>query len=214
MANILLNKGNCIFKGSVIFSFLIMMLLSLGCGDNRLVYTNNAFNIRLRYPSDWEKKEYFGESIVMFLRPKISFPEEGDIALNPNIFIDNLSIAIEDIEEGMSLQEYSNDVMDIISLFEEMKGTYVDILFSGQTQISGKPAYRVVYTLTQYEFSDEFVRLGAPDMIQAEGASFQILQTWVIHRGRAYLFTYTAQRESYQSFLDGVESILRSVRLS
>ena len=66
-----------------------MVSFLFGCSsDTRPKYKNRAYGILIRYPKDWEPKEYVNETVVVFISPLEeeleAFQENSLEKLSPN----------------------------------------------------------------------------------------------------------------------------------
>ena len=186
------------------FVLLLLVLTLFGCADKREIYTNRAFDIKFRYPPDWEKKEYYGETVVTFLIPN---QEENDL------FIENINMAVQDIGYLTTLDTYTEGVADTIKKIGEIPDVHQRMIRDGYRNIGGRQGYETVYTLTRYGNPQELVDAGIiEDGIDTEGQTFQLFQAWTIYDGRAYIFTYLAPENTFGEFFESVEEMIKSIR--
>ncbi len=192
---------NFLIKRLLSLSTLLCFLLILGCADQRLVYRNLAFNLKLRYPPTWEKQEYQGETLVMFL-----IPSQEDEVLTKNV-----NIAVQDLDRNINLEMYTQGVLRTIRMIEQVPGAYVSILSQQQRQIRRQQGHQIVYTVTQYGLPQEAIDAGLTDETDGKGQSFQILQLWTIYNQRAYIVTYLAPKDTFDYAKDDVDSMIKSI---
>ncbi|MDP8266826.1 MAG: hypothetical protein P9M07_07795 [Candidatus Aceula meridiana] len=200
------------------FIFLILVLMLFGCGDKKEIYTNRAFDIKFQYPPDWDKKEYYGETIATFLFPKQS---------KTDLFTKNVNFTVQDIGYLTNLDTYTEAVADTIKKMGELPEVHQRMIRDGYRNIGGRQGYEVVYTLTRYGIPEEIVKELSEskelaeagiakelidNRVDTEGQTFQILQAWTIYDGRAYIFTYLAPGDKFDTSFESVEALIKSIR--
>jgi len=175
-----------------------------GCADKQTIYTNRAFDIKFRYPPDWEKKEYYGETVVTFLIPKHG---------KDDLFTRNVNFTVQDLGYSATLDTYTEAVADTIKKMGEIPEVHQRMIKDGYRNIGGRQGYEVIYTLTKYGTPKELVDAGIiKDGIDTEGQTFQIFQAWTIYGGRAYIFTYLASEDKFNNSFESVEAMIKSIR--
>lgn len=181
----------------------LLGVLFFGCADQRLLYKNLAFGIKLKYSPQWERKEYQGETLAMFLLPS----QENEL------FTKSVNIAIQDLDPGITLGSFTQGVLETVKMMGQMPGAYLNIKSQGHIRIGRRNAYQIIYALTQYGLPQEAIDAGFPDEVDTKGQSFQIWQAWTIHNQRAYIFTYLASQEMFDTAKEEVLLMLNSVEL-
>ncbi len=190
-------------KINLYWMIFLLIVLFVGCADQRLLYKNLAFGIKLKYSPSWEKQEYQGEALAIFILPS----QEDEL------FSKSVNIAIQDLDPGETLNDFTQGVAETVKMMGQMPGAYLSIKSQGGTRIGRNNAYQIIYTLTQYGLPQEAIDAGFPDEVDTEGQSFQILQTWTIHDQRAYIFTYLASQDMFDTAKEEVLAMLNSVEL-
>jgi serine/threonine-protein kinase len=107
-------------------------------------------------------------------------------------FRENVSVLTQDLEsEAVTLEEYTN-----LSL-SQAEGFVPDymLLESVPVTVAGNPGYNIVYIGTQ----------GVYDILW--------FQVWTLVGDRAFVVTYTAERESYEQHLPTAERMIDSLEL-
>ncbi len=194
-------------KKNIIQCITIFLMASFlfGCSsDSRPKYKNRAYNILIRYPQDWEPKEYVNETVVVFLSPL----EEGVEA-----FQENVSISVQDIPEDATLDDYTKVVLAQIKLMGDIPNVYLNILESAPKKIAKRHGHKIVYTLTEYAYPEESVKAGLTPELDEVGFCVQIMMAWAIKDQRAYIFVYTSTNDAYETFLPEVDDMLKSFRI-
>jgi len=145
-----------------------------------LTYENPTHGIRIKYPKDWTMQEGFMGTVVVFLSPKADASD---------VFQENLNVGVEDLSGvSITLDEYTELTIDQMGQFI----TDFTVIESGKTTLAGNPAYKIVYTGSQAQYSIKW------------------MQIWAIKDDKAYLITYTAETDSFSDFLEIVEAMISS----
>lgn len=168
-----------------------LLIVIIGIHKNRyqgfLPYTNNNYNIEIKYPENWTVQEIedpiTGE-IVVFSSPKES---ESDI------FQEKVFITIEKLPEDITnLDEYANR---IVSGAIANKDTTISVYNQKESRLARQLARTVVYSRS----------LGDLNLRQKEIFTFQ--------NDQAYIITYSAERAKYSKFLNEVKKMIDSFRI-
>jgi len=188
----------------IIVALLLSIACSMSCSDKKPKYKNRVFEFFLNYNPTWEVKEHVGSAIVVFFSPRV---DESDY------FQEILTISVQDMTKPISLSEYTRSMVEMITAVGQQTNTTTSsILESVPIKISGKPAHKLVYTLTQYGNPPEFVEAGVSPRIDAEGGTIQMMLVWTMKESRVYLFTYVAQKDSYDIFVKDIDAMIQSFR--
>ncbi|MDD3375116.1 MAG: hypothetical protein PHY73_05275 [Candidatus Omnitrophica bacterium] len=188
-----------------IFFSCLLLALAVGCSsDKRPVYRNLPFEFAIHYNADWEKKESYGAAVVAFLSPS---EDKFDS------FQENLTISIEDLDNRVSLEDYSKSVVDQLKLMGDLPDVYLDILESKKIMHRWVPGYKIVYTLTQYGYPEELVERDLAPSIDPEGFTVQIMMTFFIKNQRAYILTFVAPKEQYDQYYPDAESMIKTFKI-
>jgi hypothetical protein len=188
---------------TLIIAVLVFAAACSGCADKRPKYKNSALEFFLHYNPAWEVKERIGSSVVAFLAPR---------AEDLDYFQETMTITIDDLLNPLPLDEYTKAVTEQIKALGTMKDVTLNMIDSQPIKVSGKPAHKLVYSLTQYGNPPELVEKGLAPRIDAEGETIQMMLVWTIRENRVYLFTYVAQKNSYETFVKDVDAMIESFR--
>ena len=147
------------------------------------VYQNYSLGFQVKYPQLWSKQN------------RNDFFTEGILFLSPlennaDRFPESVSILVENLSQDTSLAEYTKQ-----SVAEIKQLSVLNVREAWSATLGGHPARQIVYSGSE------------------NGTSVQRMQTWTIKNNRAYVVTYTAQPESYNSYLPTVEEIMKSLKL-
>jgi hypothetical protein len=148
-----------------------------------LVYMNLAQRIRMKYPSTWQKQEDTGQFgfVVIFLSPL-----EGPF----DKFSENVNLVIEGLPLGVTLEQYVGaNYQQLLQL-----GEVTMVEEPASDHLGNLPAYRQVYT--------------AP---LPGGLAGKYMQYYAIKDDRGFTFTYTAESEKYDKFLEPARQIAASL---
>jgi hypothetical protein len=147
------------------------------------VYKNSQYNIQMKYPAYWgvrENTDKIEDFVVAFYTPSKS--EE-------DIFSENVNVSVKKVPmDPIDMNQLSKIMV------RQLTGTIGDnmnVLESSPTQLSGRPAHRLVF-------------VGAP-------LQYQIV--WALDGSKVYIITYVAQSENYLEYLGEVQAMIRSFKL-
>lgn len=147
-------------------------------------YKNSPEGITIQYPDSWSKLE--NPNIVTNEIVEFTSPQESN-----SDFREKLIITGEKLSGSLSLAEYTNlSKQEIVQ-----QNNNVKIISETDSNLAGRPAYRVVYT-----FSDE-------------GNQLKRMETWTLKNYRVYSITYEAQAGKYDEYLPTAEKMINSFQL-
>ena len=187
----------------ILFILLATFTVTSGCTDKRPKYKNLAFEFMIYYTPGWEVQEKVGSAIVAFLRPRAS---------KLDFFQEVLTITVDDLTQPVNLSQYSNAVIEQVRAIGKTKDVQVGIIESAPIKISGKPGQKLVYTMTQYGNPPELIAKGLAPKIDAQGTTVKMMLAWTMKEQKAYLFTYVALKDEYETHLKDVEAMIQSFR--
>ena len=146
-----------------------------------LKYQNEAAGFSIRYPLRWSLQENQNGASVIF-----SSPVENKL----DFFQENVNVVVADIsQKPMSLVEYSQLAVNQMKVvFKEN----IEVIESGPTYLSGKPAHRFVY-------------IG-----RGPEAELKFLMVWTIDEKVAYQVTYAALASTYDIYIKKIEKMIKS----
>jgi hypothetical protein len=162
---------------------------ALGQPAEFLAYENAREGINLDYPSDWTPVEASPGDDPTFAVGFVSPRQDAD-----DQFAESLAINIETVPEDITLQEYTevgNQTIRTIFPDAEMTMSTDDIT------LSGEPAHIVTYSATL-----------------DDGTSGQITQVWTVTGGKAYVLTYRAESDEYQTFTEVVDRMIGTFQIT
>lgn len=147
------------------------------------VYQNSSLGFQVKYPQVWSKQN------------RNDFFTEGILFLSPlknntDRFQESVSILVENPPQDTSLAEYTEQ-----SVAEIKQLSVLNVREAWSASLGGHPARQIVYSGS------------------VNGTSVQRMQTWAIKNNRAYVVTYTALPETYNSYLPTVEKMMKSLKL-
>lgn len=154
---------------------------------NYLIYENPIFGIKMLYPTDWVKQENTSSSNKnSTLIDLVTFgPQSNTSSDIPG----KLVVKIDNISDikPITVSEYSNQIIgDLRQDFKVAEST---------TTLAGLPAYEFVYT-------------GAE-----ENVDLKAMLVLTIKGDRAYIMSYTAEPEVFQSYLPKVQKMIDSFEI-
>ena len=137
-----------------------------------LTYANSLYKISINYPKLWEKKENTESALVSFSSPTK----------------ESLNIVIYDnADKNAGLEAYTTEALKAV---EGLKGVIEN---SGSTTLANRPAYEVVYTISN---------------------DIKVRQIWAVEKGRAYLLTFAARTINYSDFEATAQIMIDSFRIN
>lgn len=151
---------------------------------NLLTYENSTNDIKLQYPSGWDKDLNVTSPDVVTFYPR---------AINSNA---SLTITVDDIsdEKGIPLAQYASDSNDAI------KHQTKDFKLVGSTTnntLAGLPAYKSIYTYA------------ADNNTKVQG-----MEIGAIKGDNVYIFTYEAGPNEYDKYLPIVQQLIKSFQIA
>lgn len=169
-----------------------LLIVVIGIHKNRyqgfLPYSNNNYHIEIKYPENWtvqELEDPITGEVVVFSSPKES---ESDI------FQEKVFITIEKLpDEIANLDEYADK---IVSGAIANKDTTISVYEQKETRLARQPARTIVYSRSS----------GNLNLRQKEIFTF--------HKDQAYIITYSAERAKYSKFLNEVNKMIESFRIT
>lgn len=161
---------------------------ALGQSAEFLTYENAREGISLEYPSDWTPVERGpGDDptlAVGFVSPRQDADDQ---------FAESLAINIETLPEGITLQEYSEVANQTIrTAFPDAE----IIMSEDDITLSGEPAHSVTFVTTL-----------------DDNTSGQITQVLTVTGGKAYVLTYRAETDEYQTFTEVVDRMIGTLQI-
>ena len=146
-------------------------------------YEDKPYAFSVKYPNDWKKVEAPQPGVAAV------FVSPKENALDP--FQENINITLQDVPAQIAtLKDFSDTVvMQMTKGFGNIK-----VLESKSFSFGGRQGYRVLF---------------AADKPQA----VNILTVWTIRRGVAYIFTFMAMKNRYETYMPLVEEMLKSFEL-
>lgn len=154
---------------------------------NFLTYENPTLGIKILYPTDWVKLE--NTSSPNKNSTLIDLVTFGPQSNNSSDIPGKLVVKVDNISDikPINVSEYSNQIIgDLSQDFKVAEST---------TTLAGLPAYEFVYT-----GAEESVDLKAMLVLTIKG-------------DRAYIMSYTAEPEIFQSYLPKVQKIIDSFEI-
>ena len=144
------------------------------------VYKNIDQGFQVNYPEPWLKQN------------RDDFFATGVVFLAPlngdrDKFKERVSVSVENLSGKTSLAEYTDE-----SIAEIKKLSDPNVSKAQAVRLGGRQGRQVIY------HGEE------------NGYSVERMQAWLVKDNQAYIFTYTAQPENYDSYLPTVEKMIES----
>ncbi len=148
-----------------------------------LTYENTKYDLRVKYPKDWIKKENNMGFLVTFLSTK---ENESDTSA------ENVIINVQDLTgQSVTLEDITNATL----LFSKKYFNDFKLIESETTTISGGSANKITCRMKQGVYN------------------LKLMQIHTIKNDRVYTFTYTATEDTYSKYLDIVQDMVDSVEI-
>jgi eukaryotic-like serine/threonine-protein kinase len=154
---------------------------------NFLPYANSTYRIKLQYPSSWDKEENGTRQDT----------ETDVVTFSPSAVNSNtsLDISIDNIsdEKGIPLAQYASDSIS------DLKQSLKDFNLVGSTTnniLAGLPAYKSIYTYV------------------GENTIFKDMEIGAIKGDKAYILTYEAGINEYDTYLPIIQELINSFQLA
>ncbi|MEO0840281.1 MAG: protein kinase [Cyanobacteria bacterium J06643_5] len=153
--------------------------------ENFSNYQQSSLGITIKYPPDWQRQDIdnFITKEVVAFLP----PQSSD----KDNFREKVILSIEDYSG--SLEQSRNDFTKEIN----QTVTAAEIIKTNSTTLAFKPAYQIIYT-----WQDEENNLDLKN-----------LQIWTLQGNKAYILTYTAQKDNYDKFMPIVEKMIKTFEI-
>ena len=142
------------------------------------VYTNPIEKMKISFPSDWHRVEINDTMQNNGLKLLAGF-----VLPTPDNSPVGVSIAIHNLSNAISLDDYSNVQMDFLR-------SNANVSISSKSNMTALDGYEAIYT------NDE---------------GLKTLQTWVLMHNKAYHITYAAPPERFDTFLPLVKEMQNSL---
>ena len=144
------------------------------------VYENSRQGFKINYPDDWSQQNRDD----FFATGVVFF---SDLEDSSDRFKERVSILVEDLADDTSLAQYTEASLAEIKRLSDPK------IGTAETVNLGREVGRqIVYQGEEH------------------GGAVQRLQAWSVKDNQAYVITYTARPESYETFLATVEKMMES----
>jgi serine/threonine protein kinase len=173
-----------ILSGSAIISLLFFLLSNVLQFEKFLTYKNVAHGIKVEYPKSWKVEK------------KDDLFEKGTIFQSPlenkrDRFQERISIFIENLSSpSLSLAQYTDNYIRTIKT-----GVKTSNFDKSESLLAQQPAVKLVYSYDEGKNKMERMKV------------------WTIKNNRAYIFTYTAEKKSYNRFLNKAERMISSLAI-
>lgn len=147
-------------------------------------YTDKQAGFSVQYPVDWAYAVNKDGTNVIFYTP---YESELDI------FTENVNIVVTDIsKKPMSLMEFTNLAL---KQMEALFANNIKIVESEPYPLGNRNGYK--YTI-----------------VGAGESSIKFMMVWTLKGSDVYQFTYAALDSAYERYLDKVETMVKSFRIT
>ncbi|MBI5155777.1 DcrB-related protein [Candidatus Peregrinibacteria bacterium] len=146
-------------------------------------YRNDAYNLTLQYPASWRLGESLSGTLVSFVSPIENASDH--IRENVNVMVQDLP------ENAMTLETYSEGTLRTLQAFTPS----MTLLASNGMIVGGLAAHSITY--------QQDTQLGR----------IQFRQVWFIRANTAFLFTFTATPESFETYEKSFATMLNTMKI-
>jgi eukaryotic-like serine/threonine-protein kinase len=149
------------------------------------VYEDNEFQIKLDYPENWAKQK----RDEIFFKGIILIPDDSDINDTTR---NNLSVNIEDLSSTtVSLAQYTDSAVNEIKKFAEAN----NIVGPTDITVASNQGVKVIFSTIE------------------NGKELKKMQIWTLRQNKAYIITYTADRDKFDRYNSEVERVIKSFEI-
>lgn len=154
--------------------------------ENFLTYKQSDLGITIKYPQGWQRQDIDN----IFTKEVVTFlsPQSGDA----DNFQEKVILSIEEYSGTLnkSKDDFTQEINERLSSAK--------IISTHSTTFAYKPAYQIIYTGKNEENNLEFKNL----------------QTWTLKGNKAYIITYTAEKDDYDKFMPIVEEMIKTFEIN
>jgi serine/threonine-protein kinase len=151
-----------------------------------LTYYSSAYEIRIKYPAEWQTIEPEDDYVkVVFLSP-LEGPSDA--------YSELVMVLTEGLPFKMKLTDYTEvAIRQIRALYPDMQ-----ILTSGPATLAGNPAHKIVFAATVEDYED---------------MSVKGMMIWTIKDKEAYVVGFFAEVETYTAYLQTAQTMIDSFEI-
>jgi serine/threonine-protein kinase len=147
-------------------------------------YQDNDLKIKIDYPETWAKQKH--DDILS--RRIILIPDDPDSSSERN----NLSINVEDLSSAtISLSQYTQETVAALKKFSSA----TEINGPNDVTVSSSQGSKVIFLAVE------------------DGKEQKKMQIWTLRQNKAYIITYTADRDKFDRYVDRVDKIVKSFEI-
>lgn len=153
-------------------------------------YEKSELGIKIKYPQNWQRQDInnlFTQEVVTFVSPKQSQTDN---------FQEKLTISIRNYSGTLD----NSKAVFTKEIINSSQGG--NIINTSRTTVAYKPGYQLVFA-GKYNPQD-----------REQSLNLKNLQTWTLKGEKAYIMTYTAQEEDYDTFLQTAKDMINSFEFS
>ncbi len=149
------------------------------------VYEDADFKIKLDYPENWAKQK----RDEIFFKGIILIPDDADINDSAR---NNLSIEIEELSSTtISLAQYTEEEVNKIKKFSESN----NIVGPTDITVASNQGAKVIFSTVE------------------NGKELKKMRNWTLRQNKAYIITYTADRDKFDRYSGEVERVIKSFEI-
>lgn len=172
-------------KLKTMLSIFTFIMMSCSVAINWLTYIDNEKKYRISYPDTWEKK--LDNGMAIFLSKKES---------KEDLFRENVNVMVQDLSaQPMTLEQYTNLTKEQI-----IKG-------------AGSSAIQTVKDITLADQKAKEMIFIIPKNPLGSQIDLKIRQVWLIKNNKAFLITFTAEKNKYEKYLLEVTQTINTFKL-
>lgn len=168
-------------------NILIVTAIILGSCTQEKMKKYTSENFEISYPETWSKQQK--GTAIFFLSPKEN---------KNDYFQENINIMLQDLSsQPMTLEEYTDLTKEQITqaLGKSAIISLKDMNFAGQK------AKEMIYNMPK-------------NPMAGRNFNLKLHQIWFVKDSKAYLFTYTAEKDEYENYLELAKQTIDSFKLT
>jgi serine/threonine-protein kinase len=164
----------------------VLLITLLSCSSiNWLNYKDDNNKFSISYPETWDKN--INNGMVVFFTKKEN---------QEDLFRDNINIIVQNLSnQPLTLEEYTNLTKQ--QVINEVGASAIQS--TNDVILAGQKAKEMIYIIPKNPLRNQL--------------DLKIRQVWFIQNNKAYLLTYTAEKDKYEKYLQEVLKIDASFKL-
>jgi len=166
---------------------LIVTIMMLGSCAQEKMNKYVAESYEISYPEKWVKQAK--PNMVLFLSPQKN---------KTDFFQENVNVMLQDLSsQPMTLEEYTDLTKQQVT---QALGASA-IISLKDMNFAGQKAKEMIYNMPK-------------NPMAGRNFNLKLRQIWFVKENKAYLFTYTAEKDEYENYLEVAKQTIDSFKLT